>query len=626
MKYIYFDLETNGLFDKGKDLTIHCMSFAIDDEPVQRAVGIKAVRRELFKWVQMDGPKTLVAHNACGFDLVVLKQVAKFDWRQWSFQRLDTKVVGSLVDPEFSGTHSLEDWGQRVRAPKDNYQAECEAAGINPWAEYSERMGAYCDQDVVTLRAIHKYQVQKYLSTHNWETASKIEHGIAEVMAEQERNGCWFDIQAAHRLVDTMQAYIDERTERCKSILRPRCIPGEPVARVFKKDGKPSANAYKALGQADGDPQVVIGGEFSRVLFEDYDLDSRQQVINLLQQQGWKPTEYTETGRPKFTEDSITAQLGGIGKDLAERFVAITRLGQLRGWISKVRPDGRIAAKAFSQATPTARMRHSVVVNVPRPGTMWGPEMRSLFGAAPGCWQAGADASGLELRMLAHRINDPEFTKQVISGDIHWHICQLIGLVVKGTKRNKDTHTEEGKLHEAIRNVEKTWIYGLIYGAGDAKLGSILSDLPGSMGIELGNEAGGALTRDRFMATLPGYKQLMSRVEQYLKQKWMPGLDGRRLYIRHEHAALNTWLQSDGSIVVKLATTLAWHEIREKQIPARQILHFHDEAQYEGWNEGAAAAAGQAFVDGVKKAGLILKVNCPLDGEVKTGRNWAECH
>ena len=669
---IYLDFETNGLLRR-PDLKAHCMAWCVDDGEVQLAVGHEAIRNAIDKWP--DG--ICIAHYGTGFDFPLLKRLFNFVPKA----RHDTKVAGSLYDPEFSGTHSLKDWGVRVRAPKDDYQERRLAAlKLDPdnagktedqlkqlmWETYEPEMGEYCKQDVATLRAIDNYQVLKYANQHDWSVALEMEHLISEVMAKQEHTGVWFDSEAAAALEANMLAYIAERTERLTTLIKPKCVAGEPVASCFNKDGTPSATAMKALGE-DADafkqayteykkalkawnkagnpdpapvmPYSAVQGEFTRVTFSEYDLDSRHQVIQLLQLHGWKPTEYTEKGNPKFTEDSITSQLGGVGKDLAERFVCITRLGQLRGWMGKVRPDGRISAKAQAQATPTARMRHSVVVNVPRPGTDWGVEMRGLFGAdkRKDWWQAGADASGLELRMLAHYIGDPEFTKQVIEGDIHWYNSQLFGLVPMGTVMCTDEADPLYKVHKKVRNVEKTLVYALIYGAGDAKLGATLADLPGYAGVE----SEGALCRERFMRNLPKYGRLMERIEETLfevtirggerhrgkrKRSWLLGLDGRMLYVRHDHAALNTLLQSAGSIVVKAATVYADKAITRRAIPARQVIHMHDEAQFEGKTQEAAQAAGDMFVQGIKWAATKYSVRCPLDGEVKTGRNWAECH
>jgi len=629
----YYDLETNGLLRK-QGLFIHCMSYAFDDQPVQRAVGLAAVKAVVDQLL----PATMcIAHNEVGFDAPVLKRFG-MDLKARGHILFDTKVVCSVVDPEYSGTHSLKDWGVRVNAPKDDYQERCEAAGIDPWAEYTEEMGTYCDQDVDTLRKIDRYLHHKYLSTHDWSTSLLLEHDIAAIMARQAYVGVRFDLDAANKLVQQLTDYIAERTTYCAGFIKPKCVQGEPVAKAFKKNGAPSAVAWKALGLEPGEKDanvlidcgdwgmshsvngVTIGGEFDRVSFSEYDLDSRHQVIQLLMLHGWTPTEWTEKGNPKFTEDSITAQLGGIGKALAERFVAITRLGQVRGWLSKVREDGRIEARAFANATPTGRMRHSVVVNVPRPGTMWGKEMRALFCVPEGKVQVGCDAAGLELRMLAHYMGDEEYTRQILSGDIHWFNVQLMGLVPKGTKRIKEGPGHEQ--HDAFRNVAKTFIYALIYGAGDAKIGSVVAGLPGFSGTE----ADGALLRQRFFTGLPKYGKLMERIEQGIKKKWLMGLDGRKLYVRHNHAGLNTLMQSAGSILVKAATSYTHKKLRRLGIPFEQIIHMHDEAQFETTTEANAKIIGETFDEAMRWAEKRFKVRCPLAGDYKMGRNWMECH
>ena len=667
----YYDFETNGLL-RHRGLKIHCMAWAIDDSEVVLTVGHNEVVAQLHaildQYQQGDTMHSLCAHNLMGFDLPVLRRFTGRDPVKEGWGVRDTKVLGSLFDPEFSGTHSLEDWGTRVKEPKTDYPGWYKAnmLSLDPsyvyqegdeWREYCQEMGTYCAQDVNVLRKISTYLKRTYEDAHPWGASIAIEHGISEVMFRQAHNGWHFRMEHALQVESMMEDFIRERTERLQKMLTFKCEEGNPVEKPFKKDGKPSAIALKALGWTQDEEtklwhhpldqglKPVPTGQFTRVSFCEYDLDSRQQVIALLIKHGWKPTETTETGLPKFTEDSIVSQMGPVGTDLSERFVAITRMGQLRGWMKKVREDGRIEARAFSQATPTARMRHSVVVNVARPGTKWGPEMRACFGVDitkhPGWRQVGVDAAGLELRMLAHYMGDAEFTRQVVTGDIHWYIAQIIGLVPLGTVRNKDMHTEEGRLHDAVRNVEKTWIYGLIYGAGDAKLGSILSDLPGQLGRELGNEAGGALTKQRMMIGLPKYGRLMERIEETLfevhirngerkrgkkKRSWLLGLDGRRIYVRHDHAALNSLLQSAGSILVKAATVFTAKQIEKRKLKAKQIGHFHDEAQYECVSEDVAKEVGRIFIEGVKLCGKKLGVRCPLDGEYKIGTNWAECH
>lgn len=619
MGIFYFDYETNGFLNR-PDLTAHCMAWAVDEGPVNLAVGEEDIRNVL----EQELPKhsRVCAHYLTGFDGPVTAKLFGIDLST-THEYVDTKVIGSLVDPEFSGTHSLAEWGRRVNAPKDDYQARCKEAGIDPWAKYSEEMGEYCKQDVSTLRKVHRYQQSRYLDKHDWTLSLALEHRISAVMAWQEFNGVWFDYHAAEALQDRMEREIREHTDFCSPLIKPKCIEGTAVAAVFKKDGAPSANAWKALGMDPDNPvEGLIQGPFTRVSFSEYDLNSRQQVVKLLQLHGWKPTEYTEKGNPKFTEESITASVGPVGKALAERFVTISRLSTVRNWMAKVRSDGRISAKAFAQATPTGRMRHSIVVNVPRPGTKWGPELRSLFGVEPveGRVLVGVDASQLELRMLAHYMNDPAYTKKLLESDIHWYNVQLMGLVPMDVDRVQD-HSPTGLLHEEYRNVAKTFIYGLIYGAGDEKIGSIVAHLEGWSGTS----ADGKLLRGRFFKGLPKLAKLLERISEASKKKWLLGMDGRRLYIRHDHAGLNLLMQAGGSIVVKAATVYAYTYLKKRNIPFKQVLHMHDEVQYET-TTSYAQIVGSAFVNGLRWAGKKYGVNCPLDGDIKVGTTWSDTH
>lgn len=168
-----------------------------------------------------------------------------------------------------------------------------------------------------------------------------------------------------------------------------------------------------------------------------------------------------------------------------------------------------------------------------------------------------------------------------------------------------------------------------------------------------GTKEEGELTRERMMRNLPKYGELCAKLEQTLwkwvvkdyktgtetdcqpdhpkarrvrRKQWLRGLDGRKLYVRHDHAALNTLLQSAGSIVVKAATVYARKAIKNRKLDAKQVGHFHDEVQYECRDEATAKLVGELFIQGIKWAEQRMSIRCPLDGEYKIGRNWAECH
>ena len=207
----------------------------------------------------------------------------------------------------------------------------------------------------------------------------------------------------------------------------------------------------------------------------------------------------------------------------------------------------------------------------------------------------GVDASGLELRMLAHYMNDEGYINEVVNGDIHTANQVAAGL--------------------ESRDKAKTFIYAFIYGAGSKKIGSIIG----------GSERDGERVKEKFLRATPSLRSLREKVERVAQRRWVKGLDGRKIIIRQVHSALNTLLQGAGAIVMKKALTLLDEYVIRKQIKAFPVVNVHDEFQYEV-EESRANEFGKLAVQSIIDAGKLLKVRCPLDGEYKIGNNWSETH
>ena len=97
-------------------------------------------------------------------------------------------------------------------------------------------------------------------------------------------------------------------------------------------------------------------------------------------------------------------------------------------------------------------MLHKLLLLVP-----YGKECRSLFTVPDGYVLIGCDASGLELRCLAHYLgafDEGSFARELLDGDVHSKNQKQIGL--------------------PSRDMAKRVIYGIIYGIGDTRLGSIV--------------------------------------------------------------------------------------------------------------------------------------------------------
>jgi DNA polymerase I-like protein with 3'-5' exonuclease and polymerase domains len=264
----------------------------------------------------------------------------------------------------------------------------------------------------------------------------------------------------------------------------------------------------------------------------------------------------------------------------------------LKSWLDAVREDGRIHGRVNTCGAVTGRMTHSSpnLAQIPSEA-----QYRQCFIVEPGNKLVGIDASGLELRMLAHYMRDEEYTDLILHGDIHTHNQKLAGL--------------------PERNDAKTFIYALLYGAGDEKLGSIIGKGAGA----------GRNLRQRFMEGLPAYAKLIDKVKRIGAGGMLPGLDGRQLHIRSEHAALNTLLQSAGAIVMKQALVIASAKLAEYGYPYKLVAQVHDEFQVEV-PDAYAERVGRVFRNSIREAGRVLDMRCPLDGEYQIGDSWAETH
>jgi DNA polymerase I-like protein with 3'-5' exonuclease and polymerase domains len=197
--------------------------------------------------------------------------------------------------------------------------------------------------------------------------------------------------------------------------------------------------------------------------------------------------------------------------------------------------------------------------------------------------------------MLAHYMNDEEFTNVLLTEDIHTR-NQLAGGL-------------------ETRPQAKTFIYAFLYGAGDAKIGSIVGGTPRD----------GAELKQRFLRNTPALDSLRDRVGRASQRGFLLGLDGRRLRVRSEHSALNTLLQAAGAIVMKQALVILDDYAQQWKLDYRFIGNIHDEVQSEVVTE-QAEKFGYLAVECLKAAGNHFDLRCPLDGEYKVGRTWAETH
>lgn len=562
----------------------------------------------------------IIGHNILCFDIPALQKV--YPSFKPKGRVLDTLVLSRLIwpnlaeidydglrhaktpsdtyfhfPPKLVGSHSLRAWGFRLGVLKGDF------GETTDWQEWSEEMCSYNRQDVVVTKALYDLIARQNYS----EEAINLEHAFQKVIFQQELNGFPFDQEQAVKYYAELSHEREQIQEHLQTVFQP-VDRGEYF--VPKRDNK--TRGYKA-GVAVWKPKLVP-----------FNPGSRQDIAERLKEKyNWEPTEFTDKGVPKVDEDVLNQLDYPEAKDLSRFFLLQKRIGQLaegnNAWLKLVQPDGRIHGHVITNGAVTGRCTHTHpnMAQVPAVGVFMGAEFRSLFYAPDGWLVLGADASGLELRCLAHfmaKYDGGSYAQKILEGDIHWHNAQALGLV--GKDEVKDPANEH---HMWARNkVAKRFIYAFMYGAGDGKLGEIVG----------GDETKGAELRKTFLRALPAMRILIDKVKQTAKDRgYLLGIDKRRLPVRSQHSALNTLLQSAGAIAVKKATCILWDDLRAEGLDqyVQQVAHVHDEYQLlvkKGYEEDVGRIAVNAF----RRAGEYFNFRIPLDGEYKVGRNWAETH
>ena len=507
----------------------------------------------------LNGATHVVGHNLLGFDLPVLAEVWDFTLPP-SVSVIDTLVMSRLANPSRDGGHSLR-----------NLAIQC---GLNQKQDFNvadfdgpitDAMVEYCLADTVANGDVFN-MLRRELKDFSTESID-LEHAVAQETKVQESNGFKLDFPLACSIHTQHTARMKEIEQELQEVFPP--IVEE---RWSEKTGKQLKD------------KVTIFNPGSRV-----------QVAERLSEKGavWK--ELTPTsGRAKVDETTLGRNLHVPEAKLVLEYLIISkRLGMVTAWVNSVAEDGRIHGRVNTCGAVTGRMTHSKPNLAQIPSD---PTYRECFTVEDGNQLVGCDASGLELRMLAHYMKDDDYTDLILNGDIHTHNQNLAGLP------NRDD--------------AKTFIYALLYGAGDAKIGTIID----------GGAKAGRMLRHKFMSGLPAYSELMQSIGKIIKVRdTLPGLDGRRLHVRSEHSALNTLLQAAGAVVMKKALVLATDALRDAGIPYTLVAQVHDEVQVEAQPQ-YAEQIGQAFRKAIQDAGTYYKMRCPLDGEYKVGPNWSHTH
>lgn len=315
------------------------------------------------------------------------------------------------------------------------------------------------------------------------------------------------------------------------------------------------------------------------------------------------------------TKEQLEAISKNKGAKLLVRHILLTRrLTTLDEWkLHYNERTKRIHGEVRAIGTWTHRAAHKNpnTGNIARVSSEFGSEMRSLWRAGQGYRQIGCDAEGIQLRILAHYMDDEQFTRALVSGrsedgtDVH---------TLNWKKLNGNTEVCKD------RTTAKTFIYSYLLGAGVGKTAQIFSCTEGEA-----REA-----RDRFQNSFPGLGRIKNElIPSDARRGWFEGLDGRPVMCDSEHLMLAGYLQNGESIVMKHANWKWRNDLKRDKLQVYQMAYVHDEWQVrfqDKYPEDVQIHIGKTMADAITWAGIDLGVKCPLAGSFKIGKDWADCH
>ena len=546
---VVLDIETDG-FNPSK---VHCI-VAKDINTNVVTVFDPSTMYSFNNWAkQVD---KFIMHNGLSFDVPVLNRLLNSNILPGDV--IDTLVLSQLFNPIREKGHSLKAWGEKLNMLKGGEDVN--------FSKYDYNMLKYCKQDVEITHAVYNELVKE--SKGFSKESIDLEHDIRLIIDQQEKNGFAFDIQKAQELLAKLKDDIYDLEQWSLEEFEPTIVEMKTKTKEIP-----------------------------------FNIGSRQQIADRLMKRGWKPKQFTDKDNIIINEAVLKTikepELKLIAERFAKYFLLQKRAVMVESWIEACDENNKVHGRVMTLRTITGRMANNSpnMAQVPATYSPYGKECRNLWTVSdPTKYKlVGTDASGLELRCLAHYLNDTNYTDEILNGDIHTKNMELAGI------KNRDQ--------------AKTFIYAFLYGAGAEKIGKI---------VGAGKEQGNMLIK-RFLSNLPSLKRLREQVETAGRRGRILAIDGRYLKVRSAHSALNTLLQGAGAIICKHWLLHIIKRVYNKKLDVKLVASVHDEYQFEVANKDVGEFCSITKI-AIKETEKTLKLRCPLDNDYKVGVTWTETH
>lgn len=604
------DIEADGLLEDATKIHIVCV------ENIMTGERHAFTNLELFtRWLAPGA--VLVGHNFIAYDLVMLNRF----WKTHIpvSRVVDTYILSQLYNPVYSGGHSLEAWGQRLKFPKTEH---------NDFSILTPQMQEYCENDTTLTRRLYLRLSERMRRVGFTERGCELEHLSWNIIQnKQRRHGFPFDKQRAEELYVTLRAREEELKHEIFKLWPPQYTVVRSFARGYKQDGTRTANYERHIQQYPELRDRPDGG-YDAYDWVEFNLGSPSQRIEKLLESGWTPTSFTKVtdkgggGNPQVDEESLLAFAEESNtpeaKALAKWIVVNSRANNIQTWLDAYDENTRAIHGSLFIAS-TLRYRHSNpnTANIPSVRVeevdgedvvllgeegAWTYEARDLWscGDRDKYDLVGIDAKGIQLRILAEYVADEEFTNAILQEDPHTYNAKVWGFGEDGAARRK----------------AKTIVYAITMGAGDARIASEAK-------ISL---AEAKAAKKLFFDRVPNLKAVIRDLQTQFRNTGRIKLcDGTPVLVPKDYRVIPYLLQGDESKIMRQASIYLDKEIRRSGIDARKVGDIHDE-----WQFVVACRDVETFVklalEVFPRAGNSFGYRVPIEGSAKVGKTWADTH
>jgi hypothetical protein len=292
------------------------------------------------------------------------------------------------------------------------------------------------------------------------------------------------------------------------------------------------------------------------------------------------------------------------------------------------------------------------VCNIARPTSIYGKELRSLFGSGLDGVFYGFDYSSIEARIMAHYV---------------YHYTDGIELgKTFVAEKPLDLHTKMAAVMGVPRSEAKSINYGIIYGAAWKKIQKMTGK---------GAEESKRIVDDFWFTALAlrEFKEKALAFWESTGKKYVPAIDGRKIFVRSPHSILNALFQSAAVIYAKYIAVMLMDKLENNHglcidpfVAKPQVcsmIEYHDEEDLfadpslftfevfeteeqaeefvKEWTGEQLSAIGhsskgyyvclpnvisRSTTESMRELESILKLNVPMGFEYMLGRTWYDCH